>query len=528
MENKFLKLYNIIMEELNPEQKRITQLWASYRKKTLSFGPMFKEERTYFPVATSALPVLTPPKEVLEILDNADYYCPDYRQKYVYKKSDKLKSKPVKLLTVIEKELKADPEKFSQIKKNFDERLKTSRKENIKCLICITHNPYDVAGMSTDRNWTSCMNLDTGAYKETPLYQVTYGGMCAYLIKETDKEIEEPIARIAIKRLEGTRSSRKFIFLPENRTYGDNEFAEELNFAQQVAEILKESNEKTIGDEILLKRNDSNSYSDANITNFINGNSSKAELEKFKEFLETHPRVLKKINWEELSWNKDLSNNFILTFYPYLDFQYVFDSPQKDEKFLEEIMELLDEKHLLRKNMRNLLYSQQVPERLIRQYIDYFTDPDSYTYELWETLSHKQRGLSKEFLIEYMENLDWQKIFANYPKSMFDQKFLEKYWEQLYEQDQYIFNSLLWNIPVSEKLFLEMHENCGCTPVQFANYILNNQEQITPEFLKTYEDNIDWKRVSQAGGGFSVSKKVLTEKLKELIKPYLDKRQLTV
>ena len=111
---------------------------------------------------------------------------------------------------------------------------------------------------------------------------------------------------------------------------------------------------------------------------------------------------------------------------------------------------------------------------------------------------------------------------------MFDQKFLEKYWEQLYEQDQYIFNSLLWNIPVSEKLFLEIHENCGCTPVQFANYILNNQEQITPEFLKTYEDNIDWKRVSQAGGGFSVSKKVLTEKLKELIKPYLDKRQLTV
>lgn len=78
---------------------------------------MFKEERTYFPIETSALPILTPPKEVLEILDNADYYCPDYRQKYVYKKSDKLRAKPVKLLTVIEKELKDDKENFPKLKR---------------------------------------------------------------------------------------------------------------------------------------------------------------------------------------------------------------------------------------------------------------------------------------------------------------------------------------------------------------------------------------------------------------------------
>ena len=30
-------------------------------------------------------------------------------------------------------------------------------------------------GMSTDRNWTSCMNLDTGAQSDTPLKQVQYG-----------------------------------------------------------------------------------------------------------------------------------------------------------------------------------------------------------------------------------------------------------------------------------------------------------------------------------------------------------------
>ena len=49
-------------------------------------------------------------------------------------------------------------------------------------------------------------------------------GMCAYLIKEDDKEIHEPIARIAIKRFEG-RSKKSFIFLAENRVYGDYTFA---------------------------------------------------------------------------------------------------------------------------------------------------------------------------------------------------------------------------------------------------------------------------------------------------------------
>jgi len=47
------------------------------------------------------------------------------------------------------------------------------------------------------------MNLDAGCYKDTPLKQVQYGGMCAYLINAEDKEIKEPYARIAIKRLVG-------------------------------------------------------------------------------------------------------------------------------------------------------------------------------------------------------------------------------------------------------------------------------------------------------------------------------------
>ncbi len=89
--------------------------------------------------------VIQTPKEIVEILDKEDYYCPDYRQGYAYKKSDKLKSKPVKLIKILNKALNNNQGKFNQLKKEFDERLKTSRKDNIECLICITHNPYDIA-----------------------------------------------------------------------------------------------------------------------------------------------------------------------------------------------------------------------------------------------------------------------------------------------------------------------------------------------------------------------------------------------
>lgn len=64
------------------------------------------------------------------------------------------------------------------------------------------------------------MNLDSGIYKTTALKQVQYGGMCAYLIKKEDKEIKEPIARIAIKRFISTNSKDdSFIFAPEKVIY---------------------------------------------------------------------------------------------------------------------------------------------------------------------------------------------------------------------------------------------------------------------------------------------------------------------
>ena len=168
---KFIDLYNLVLEELTDAQKRLVDDYTYNRKEGLTFGPIFKEERTYFPLKSIKKSNIEIPEEIEKTLDNNGFYITDYRAGIAMKKS-----KP------------GEPKDLNQIKigkilqrlnqtnllKQFNERLGTSKKDiqNINFELCITHNPYDIAGMSTDRNWTSCMNLNNGVYKNTPLLHV--------------------------------------------------------------------------------------------------------------------------------------------------------------------------------------------------------------------------------------------------------------------------------------------------------------------------------------------------------------------
>lgn len=306
--------FNIVEAELTEQQKKQVDWYTRWRSKSLSFGEMFNSERTYFSIGASTLSTIQIPQQIQKIIDKEGYYCPDYRKGYVYKKDDKLKNKPVKLIKILNKGEK-DKDKFVQLKKQFDERLFTSRKQNIKCEICITHNPYDVAGMSTDRNWTSCMNLDGGAYSQTPLKQVQYGGMCAYLIEKQDRNIEKPIARIAIKRLISDNNS--FMFAAEDVIYGDVGFANELNFMQKVVDILNKSNQKTMNDSKVFHRDDEDSYSDSDIYWIINIDNDK----EFLDFIEQDPYII----------NEDGFLNSISQYRKYLLFDYLIEFGKSSE-----------------------------------------------------------------------------------------------------------------------------------------------------------------------------------------------------
>lgn len=109
-------------------------------------------------------------------------------------------------------------------------------------MVVISRHPHDVAGMTSDgHSWenSSCMNFDTGSNKDYLPEDVRHGTHVAYLIHKDDRDIKNPLARIALKPFHGTSIDNidnepatmldpshpdrvgNTILRPEPRTYGD-------------------------------------------------------------------------------------------------------------------------------------------------------------------------------------------------------------------------------------------------------------------------------------------------------------------
>lgn len=85
---------------------------------------------------------------------------------------------------------------LENIKHNFIHRKVTKRK---RLNIIISRHPYDIAGMSTGRGWTSCMNLTNGMYRKYVMSSLMNGALIAYLCDANDTNIKSPLGRVLIK-----------------------------------------------------------------------------------------------------------------------------------------------------------------------------------------------------------------------------------------------------------------------------------------------------------------------------------------
>lgn len=267
---KLYKLSRLIYAELTPSQKSLVKKYERQRNKSLKFGEFNFNGfgRAYFKVNYTEKELEIDP-EIKEVLDKAGFFCPDYKEGYVYKNGDTELKRKYGLISILDKNVK-DKDRFKQLKKLFDGRLGTGRKEvSKKLLLVISHNSEDIGAMSTGRDWTSCMNLKDGMYKDTALKQVKYGGMVAYLIFEDDKNIEHPIARIAIKRFINELDENAYVFAAENRIYGEIDTAKNANMQEQLRKLLEKSNKVTGKSSGIYVRRDEDSYSDSKVNEIV-------------------------------------------------------------------------------------------------------------------------------------------------------------------------------------------------------------------------------------------------------------------
>lgn len=86
-------------------------------------------------------------------------------------------------------------------------------------VVIITNTPEDIAGMSTNRGWTSCMNLKDGANRSSVWCELKNGGFVAYLCYSNDTNIDKPLARIHIRRFDNKKGQS--IAIPEETIYGN-------------------------------------------------------------------------------------------------------------------------------------------------------------------------------------------------------------------------------------------------------------------------------------------------------------------
>ncbi len=224
---------------------------------TYPFSSWFNEDdRTYIDFALSSDQIIKQADpDVINILRTNGYEITDYRKGYcvdsygrsvrIGKAIEDIKRKNIKEIRSKINELYAqlddkynldDPDDkmneinnlsqqelreetdFRKIKNIFETSRYREYKQSDNFYIVLTQNPQDVANMSTCRRWTSCMNLETGMYAQTVYQELKNGGFVAYLINIDDKNIQEPLARILIKRFDDFEGNS--YALPEQKVYG--------------------------------------------------------------------------------------------------------------------------------------------------------------------------------------------------------------------------------------------------------------------------------------------------------------------
>lgn len=207
--------YNVLLNEaLTQQEKGEVDSWSrgDYSFSDHAFGGDKTQLRTVIPVESER----TAHPDVVDHLSQHGYKISDY-DKGLARDAN---GREMKIGKVLEK-TKA-PYEISSAYENDPNRSALGRNASqfpsSDLQVVISRHPHDIASMSTDRGWESCMNMRGGCNSHYLARDVQEGTHVAFLTKKGDDTAEEPLARIAIKPFYGDQTGRKILH-PEGRTY---------------------------------------------------------------------------------------------------------------------------------------------------------------------------------------------------------------------------------------------------------------------------------------------------------------------
>jgi hypothetical protein len=208
-----LKIEKFINEALTPHYKKV------YNKISKDRAPeviarlnhlLDNKERVYIPY--NPITISETQLKVSSYLEELGYNILDYRgNSAVQIENNKRQIRISKLLA-----------KNPELLKEFTlDDTRANTKSGSEFSIVLTSNYEDVAGMSFDRCWGSCMNLRDGENKHYVQFDVMEGTIIAYLIKSDDLNVDNPLGRIAIKPYFCKSNEEEIIYIPDTQVYGN-------------------------------------------------------------------------------------------------------------------------------------------------------------------------------------------------------------------------------------------------------------------------------------------------------------------
>ena len=225
-ENAVTGYNDLLNEELNDAQKAVVDSWGENKKaKKISKNAIPEgQDRTYIPLEhpDDNKPV-EPHPDVKAHLEKHGYKITDYKGN---KAVEPKYGREIRIGKAL-----AATNASKELVSTFNNDPKRAASNSGKLGVVISRHPHDVAGMSTDRGWRSCMRMGptgtkkgAGEYSHYLKHDVQQGTHVAYLVHEHDKEAKSPLARIALKPFH-SEDKKDTILRPEDSQYGTSDHA---------------------------------------------------------------------------------------------------------------------------------------------------------------------------------------------------------------------------------------------------------------------------------------------------------------
>ena len=164
---------------------------------------------------------LVAPKQIQDLVQSQGYKVDDYKKGIAVAADGKRIIKIGKLIQKAAKD-KPEDENIKKVQKDFEQRLSGKEaKSSEGNLVVVSRHPYDIAGQSTDRGWTSCKRLGDGINAYYIPSEIDSGYLVAYEIDNKDLNIRSPKGRILIVPYVNENDPKENFLLPmKPDTYG--------------------------------------------------------------------------------------------------------------------------------------------------------------------------------------------------------------------------------------------------------------------------------------------------------------------